>query len=153
MVSIWSTELKRIAALKPLSIDHHHGLALARKARSAANSDPNDIAQQKIWSELEVHAKTVLYTHFKIEETCLANELSALNDPNVTVLLQRMHDEHAALRKLLSPGSPRTAAHLMQIAELLTQHIRFEERELFEIAQTRLDPQALDTIANSCNNN
>lgn len=139
--------MKRIAALKPLSMEHHQGLALAREARAAAKTDPDGPEQRKLWSKLEAHATNVLELHFEIEETTLASALSALNDPHITVLLERMHQEHAALRALLSPEGPRTAEQLMHAGELLAQHIRFEERELFELAQTRLDQRALDAIA------
>ncbi len=139
--------MKRIAALKSLSMEHHQGLALARAARMAAKTDPVDPEQQKIWFELEAHAAKVLESHFEIEETVLASALSALNDPHITALLERMYQEHTTLRALLSPGGPRTAEQLAHAGELLAQHIRFEERELFELAQARLDQSALDAIA------
>lgn len=132
-------------------MDHHQGLALAHEAKTIAKTvtktNPDTLAQQKIWSKLEAHAITVLESHFKTEETVLASALSALKDPHITALLERMHAEHATLRTLLSPRSPRTTAQLIQVSELLAQHIRFEERELFELAQTRLDQQTLDAIA------
>lgn len=128
-------------------MEHHQGLALARAARTAAKADANSPEQQKIWSELEAHAANVLESHFEIEETALAPALSTLNDSHITMLLERMHQEHAALRALLSPGGPRTAEQLAHAGELLAQHIRFEERELFELAQARLDQSALDAIA------
>jgi hemerythrin-like domain-containing protein len=139
--------LKRISALKSLSMEHHQGLALAREAKAAAKTDPDDPTQQKIWSKLESHATDVLKFHFEIEETALASALNALNDPHISALLERMYQEHAALRALLSPSSPRTTEQLTHAGELLAQHIRFEERELFELAQTRLDQRALDAIA------
>lgn len=142
--------MKRIDALRPLSIDHHHGLVLAHKAKSAANGDLNEDELRTIWSALETHARDTLTTHFDVEETCLAAALSALNDAHIASLLQRMRDEHAALRALLSPDAPRTPHHLKQVGELLAQHIRFEERELFDIAQNRLDPAALAAIADAC---
>ncbi len=144
--------MKRIAALKSLSMDHHHGLALAREAKAVAKTDPDAPERQRIWSKLETHAVTVLESHFKIEETVLASALSALKDPHITALLERMYKEHATLRALLSPECPRTAGQLVQVSELLALHIRFEERELFELAQTRLDQQALDVIARATQN-
>ncbi len=139
--------MKRIAALKSLSMEHHQGLTLARAARAAAKMDPDGPEQQEIWYRLEAHVTDVLESHFEIEETVLASALSALNDPHITALLERMYQEHAALRALLSPGGPRTAEQLTHAGELLSQHIRFEERELFELAQTRLDQHALDAVA------
>ena len=142
--------MRRIDALRPLSIDHHHGLVLAHKAKSAANGDHNDDELQAVWSALETHARDTLATHFDVEETCLTAALNALNDAHITSLLQRMRDEHAVLRTLLSPTAARTPHHLKQVGELLARHIRFEERELFDIAQNRLDPTALAIIADAC---
>lgn len=142
--------MKRITALRALSIDHHHTLTLARKAKIAASDDQNAYQQLKIWGELEKHAQDILKDHFRIEEIHIATALAALNDPRIEPLIQRLYQEHARLLDLLSPDSPRTAMQLKQTGELLAQHIRFEERELFEIAQKELDPQTLDVIARIC---
>ncbi len=143
--------MKRVPALKPLSMDHHHGLALARKAKKAvSDGKTQNTDQQQIWTELLAHAKSVLISHFDIEESYLAAALKALNDPHVDQLVRRLYAEHETLRQLLSPNGVRNTANLKMLGELLEQHIRFEERELFEIAQTKLDNQALQTIAAAC---
>jgi len=141
--------LKRIAALRHLSIDHHHGLALARRAKLAARTTQNEAELQAIWSELDTHVQVILKPHFDIEETILANALGALNDPQINRLIERLFQEHAEILDLLSTHHPRSVRHLNQAGELLAQHIRFEERELFEIAQKRLDSQVLEAIANA----
>ncbi|MCP5246594.1 MAG: hemerythrin domain-containing protein [Burkholderiales bacterium] len=142
--------MKRIAALKALSIDHHHGLVLARKAKmvGTAGLQPNEL--QEIRMELRSHAETVLISHFEIEESCIAAALNTLNDPDIDQLINRLYREHEALRQLFSSVDICNTAHLKQLGELLEQHIRFEERELFEVAQTRLDDQALQAIAAAC---
>ena len=140
--------MKRNPALKALSIDHHHGLVLARKARMAATAgDPQNTEQQKIWAELRAHAHHTLMHHFDIEESYIAAKLKILNDPHANQLADRLYREHETLRGLLAPDSAQTATNLKQLGELLTQHIRFEERELFEIAQMKLDENALLAIA------
>ena len=142
--------MKRIAALKALSIDHHHGLVLARKAKMAGTSGLQQSELQEIRNELQSHAENVLTPHFEIEESCIAAALNALNDPDIDKLVNRLYREHDALRLLFSSIDMCNAAHLKQLGELLEQHIRFEERELFEAAQTRLDNQALRAIATAC---
>lgn len=142
--------MKRIAALRTLSTDHHHGLLLAHKAKQAATAASQNTDHQEIWSALLDHAAQVLESHFKIEENCVAAALDALNDPQITPLVKRLFTEHATLRTLLSAESPRNTANLKHLGELLEQHIRFEERELFEVAQKRLDPQTLEMIADAC---
>ncbi|PTN13174.1 hemerythrin domain-containing protein [Nitrosomonas aestuarii] len=143
--------MKRAAALKALSMDHHYGLVLARKAKMAASGEKTQNSEkQQIWTELLAHAKSVLISHFVIEESYLAAALKALNDPNVDQLVDQLYAEHETLRQLLSPNTVRDTANLKMLGELLEQHIRFEERELFEIAQMKLDDQTLQTIAAAC---
>ncbi|MCP5242001.1 MAG: hypothetical protein H6940_00970 [Burkholderiales bacterium] len=51
---------------------------------------------------------------------------------------------------MLSPDSNCSTANLQSLGELLERHIRFEERELFEAAQTALDEDTLQAIASAC---
>ncbi|SER38097.1 Hemerythrin HHE cation binding domain-containing protein [Nitrosomonas sp. Nm51] len=142
--------MKRSPALKALSIDHHHGLVLAHKAKKAAAQELSGNELQAIWMELQEHADAVLAAHFEIEESYIAAAFAAFGDPHLIQLADRLTAEHAALRQLLSPDTPRNAANLKQLGELLQQHIRFEERELFEAAQTALDEDTLQAIATAC---
>jgi len=142
--------LKRIPALKPLSMDHHLGLVLAIKAKKTATQDLSSDEQQAVWTALLAHAEDVLLSHFDIEESYLATALSKCGDPHLDQLVERLYQEHASLRSLLSPDSDRNATNLQSLGELLEQHIRFEERELFEAAQTALDDDTLQAIAAVC---
>ncbi len=133
-------------------MDHHYGLVLARKARAAAaTGDSQNTGQQQIWTELHAHAHDTLWHHFDIEESHIAARLKQLDDPHANQLANRLYSEHETLRRLLAPDSAQNAANLKQLGELLAEHIRFEERELFEIAQTKLDNNALQAIAAACN--
>ncbi|SES65591.1 Hemerythrin HHE cation binding domain-containing protein [Nitrosomonas marina] len=139
--------MKRNTALKALSIEHHHGLVLANKAKKAVMQELGNDDLQIVWNELQEHADEVLISHFEIEESYIAAAFTALGDPHLKQLADRLIAEHAALRQLLSPDTPRSAASLKQLGELLQRHIRFEERELFEAAQTVLDEDTLQAIA------
>lgn len=142
--------MKRIAAFKALSIDHHHGLVLARKAKMAAVENLHETKSQEIWDELQTHAKKVLIPHFEIEESYIATALNAINDPDIDQLVNRLLSEHEVLRQLFTSVDACNTAHLKQLGELLEQHIRFEERELFEVAQKKLDDQSLQAISVAC---
>lgn len=142
--------MKRIAALKALSIDHHHGLVLARKAKMAAAENLHETELQEIRKELQSHAENVLMPHFEIEESYIAAALNAINDPDIDLLVTRLYREHEALRLLFASIDMCNAAHLKQLSELLEQHIRFEERELFEVAQKKLDHKTLQAISTAC---
>ena len=142
--------MKRNPALKALSIDHHHGLVLAHKAKKAAAQELSGNELQAVWAQLQEHADAVLAAHFEIEESYLAPALSACGDTHLDQLVDRLYKEHASLRSLLSPDSNRNTANLQSLGELLERHIRFEERELFEAAQTALDEDTLQAIATAC---
>lgn len=141
--------MKRSPELRDLSEDHHHGLVLARKAKQAAAGGDGD-AVTRVWVEVEMQFAAELAPHFLIEETLLAPGLETAGE---SALTKRLYDEHRALRACVRAGSGRTAADLERFGELLENHIRFEERELFEAAQKRLSPEALGAIAEACRAN
>lgn len=130
--------MKRHAALIQHSRDHHHALKLARLARFAADSGlPAAIAQAaETITEQFPHA---LEPHFQEEETGL---LVRLSENGQHELVKRTLDEHARLRELNRSllADPTDAAAITAFATLLHDHVRFEERELFEIAQNLLYP-------------
>ncbi len=134
--------MKRAPELRALSEDHHHGLVLARKAK-LAGTDPG-AAIDATWAEVEAKFEAELEPHFQIEEELLAPPLAAIGEQ---ALVGRLFVEHAALRACVAAGAPRTREALAGFGDLLEAHIRFEERELFETAQTRLDAGALRAIA------
>jgi hemerythrin-like domain-containing protein len=122
---------------------------LARKARQAAAG--KDLhAVDEAWVEVELHFAIELAPHFQIEESLIAPHLEAAGDLGLT---KRLFEEHRALRAFVRPVRARSSADLLRFGELLDTHIRFEESELFEVAQKRLSPEALGAIAEACRAN
>lgn len=130
--------MKRHPALRQLSSDHHTGLVLARQARLAANGSADE--QQATWSLLVERFGAELEPHFRLEENGL---LVALERAGEALLVERTLREHKEVRALVAQDRPEGLA---RFAELLTAHIRFEERELFERAQTVLDAGELSEL-------
>jgi len=137
--------MKRALELRGLSDDHHRGLVLARKAKQAAEGE-GDLSASEAWSEIESQFAAELAPHFLIEETFLAPQLEAAG---AGVLTRRLYDEHRALRACVRPGGGRAPEDLARFGELLEDHIRFEERELFEAAQKLLTHEALAAVADA----
>jgi hemerythrin-like domain-containing protein len=123
--------MQRHPSLRPLSSDHHAGLVLARKARQAATGRIDD--QQDAWTTLVARFRAELEPHFQLEEDEL---LPAMWRKGETSLVERTLIEHEDMRALIAENR---TENLTRFAELLTAHIRFEEHELFERAQERLD--------------
>lgn len=131
--------MKRHAALIQHSRDHHHALKLARLARFAADSGSPEAIGQAARTIAEQFPRT-LEPHFQDEEAGLLPQLAAVEQ---NALVVRTLDEHARLRELNRKlaTEPTNAATLSAFSTLLHDHVRFEERELFEIAQTLLYPE------------
>lgn len=128
--------MRRCDALRALSSEHHLALALAAQLRRAAGTPQ----AEKIWQETRQRFATELEPHFQAEEARL---LPALERAGETGLAQRTRAEHAELRRMMHAGE---MPDLPGFAELLAQHIRFEERELFEAAQRAIPPAALAAL-------
>jgi hemerythrin-like domain-containing protein len=130
--------MNRAEALRDLSRDHHHALVLARRAKLADAS-----TAAPIWEDVDARLRTELEPHFQIEERLLAPALSAIGEG---VLVQRLLDDHAALRALVA-SRQRGVEELVRFGRRLEEHVRFEEHELFEVAQRSLSDAVLAEVA------
>lgn len=123
--------MKRSAALVELSREHHTALSLAQRARrAAANGDPESIAAMA--ATLRERFATALKPHFVEEEVRLLPVLSAAGEAE---LVARTLADHAELEGLAAQLEAPDAALLLAFADCLTEHVRFEERELFPAAE------------------
>ncbi|OHC63295.1 MAG: hemerythrin HHE cation binding region [Rhodocyclaceae bacterium] len=129
--------MKRHAALLQLSREHHHALKLSRLARFASDAG-HALAIAEAAEKIIEAFPEVLEPHFQSEENDL---LPALAAAGANALVERTLAEHAELRdlnrRLIEPDSE----ILARFATLLHDHVRFEEREVFETAQQLLYPE------------
>lgn len=128
---------KRHPALIPLSHDHHHGLALALRCRKHAlgQLNPGDpAAMEACAAEAARFFEEKLTVHFEAEETVLFPLMAAHEECRELVV--RLEGEHRMFARLVArgPGGPRK--FLFDFGDLLEQHIRSEERELFPAFET-----------------
>ncbi len=138
--------MKRIAELQSLSRDHHHGLVLARRARRVA-AGKLGFSVSGAWSEVERRFRQDLEPHFTIEEKYLVPLLLGAGQ---TEMVKRLEEEHARLRGLVGDSVGPELARLAEFGRLLEEHIRFEERELFEFVQKHLPPSSLKGLEEAC---
>jgi hemerythrin-like domain-containing protein len=134
--------LQRDPRLQGLSSDHQHALVLAlraeRVARGKSTETPEDLWRAIVRAFAEEHEP-----HFATEERYLLPALAAVGESS---LVDRTVRDHAALRELVADTSREVADRLLAFADLLEAHVRFEEREMFEVAQSRLAADVLDAI-------
>lgn len=129
--------MKRHAALLQLSREHHHALKLSRLARFAADSGVEIAIAEAAEKIIDLFASE-LEPHFQTEEIEL---LPALTAAGASPLVERTLAEHAELRDLNRRLAEPDCEILARFATLLHDHVRFEERELFETAQDLLYPE------------
>lgn len=140
--------MKRHPALQPLSRQHHLGLVIANKAKFATDDDKLTHHQA-----LVDYLKTAIPTHFEIERTRLADViLTKLSDDKAVKLAKQMLDEHDYIETLLANTDP-SVDDVKALATALYDHIRFEERELFPIAEEMLSDDELFAIYEASDEN
>ena len=132
--------IKRHQALVSLSRDHHYGLLLVWKIKQGL---ANAIAPERISNYVLYFFDKDLQQHFKEEEQLLFPKLPAGN-----ALRQQAEKEHTVIYDLIDQlGRDKTNEKLLlQFAETLKDHIRFEERELFAYMQQTLTESELEMI-------
>jgi hemerythrin-like domain-containing protein len=137
--------MKRSAALAPLSRDHHVALEAALRLSRATTEDLGE-AVARFTEFFDDHGRE----HFEIEEQIMLPALEG--DDQLQAMGDRMCAEHEQIRdaaERLTADSPPTDEALPlanQLGRLLNDHVRFEEREVFELIEARLDPEALEAL-------
>lgn len=132
--------MKRSQALVALSRDHHKALAVAQKLRRVEDAPEAAALFQAYW---EQHGAG----HFRVEEEVLLPTWAQLGEINHEAAA-RLAREHLAIRtaalKLVEQPELDLARDLGQ---LLADHVRFEERELFGLIEKDLGPSELELLA------
>ena len=131
--------IKRSPQLAPLSREHHEGLLLVWKIQQGLrfNVDPERIRQYILW-----YWQNHIKPHFYQEEKIIQPYIPMENE-----LVQRMIKEHELIREFilgLDQGTNKTI--FTSLADLLNDHIRLEERQLFAFLDQILSKDQLDVI-------
>jgi hemerythrin-like domain-containing protein len=134
----------RDKSLIPLSHQHQRALALCVRIDRA---QPIPIKDLQSWqTEIEQHFDQEINIHFTAEEQVLfptARQFSEL-----APLVEELIADHAALRESFNQAKTRamSAESLPAFAQQLSNHIRKEERQLFERLQQLMSKTDLATL-------
>jgi hypothetical protein len=133
--------MKRHAALQDLSRDHQLLLMQARHIRWLEEGHPRADSFDAVLAGLLTFWQSDGELHLREEEAVLMPALNALPQH-----MQRFYEEHAALRHaIVQLQTQHDAPTLFAFGRLLHDHVRWEERDLFEQAQANLsEAQLLD---------
>lgn len=145
--------MKRHPALRSLSGEHHHGLVLAhllKHGRKSFTSSEVLYSAEELKNELIKFFKKDLTSHFQKEEQVLLSYFPKEE------LMKRMISEHKQMEfcfdeicQLDDEGFLKIK--LRQFQELLENHIRFEEKELFTMMENSLNENQLSELENKLN--
>jgi iron-sulfur cluster repair protein YtfE (RIC family) len=130
--------MKRHQSLIALSHDHHHGLMLAQLIKKGApeyKGMPSDLAGKVAYTK-ESWEKELKF-HFENEENILFPFVKGKNE-SVDGLIEVILAEHIQIKKLImSLDKTNNYEEILdQLGNMLEQHIRKEERQLFQKIQS-----------------
>ena len=138
--------MKRHPALIPLSHDHHHALAQARRLdREAARDAPE---RRKAAAAFLTFFARDTRTHFRDEEERFFPLLVDAEAPATELLTRALLEHqhlHALVRTLESEVAQGdvSATTMRKLAGTLEEHVRFEERALFPLIESVTPEDAL----------
>jgi iron-sulfur cluster repair protein YtfE (RIC family) len=130
--------------LIPLSHQHQHALALCVRIQRASPIAEADLdAWQKEIAQLFASEIDV---HFAAEEQILFPAACGFSELNP--LVQELVSDHAALRQLFAQISADkiSSQNVAMLAQRLSDHVRKEERQLFEALQKLMSPDDLTRV-------
>lgn len=120
--------MKRDPALTGLSHDHHDALFAALKLKRATE-ETAAAAREALATYWEGHGRA----HFRLEEEVLFPAYARHGDPYDELIARALCD-HVAIRQMVAavsedPQAPPERLHAL--GELMSEHVRLEERQLF----------------------
>ncbi len=129
--------MKRSPALIPLSREHHEALVLARRAcdPDRPGAGPAGVREQVLrrWAE---HIEA----HFRLEEQAL---LPALAQAGAPTEAEEGARQHRTIRLLIDELKTLGTAALPAWGDAMRDHVQWEERHLFPLAERLVDLPAL----------
>jgi len=130
--------------LIPLSHQHQHALALCVQIERALQAGTADL--EALQAQIRTMFNLEIRWHFAAEEEALFPEAAAFAE--LKALVEQLLAEHARLRDDFDRAERRQldAAALRDFGQLLSAHIRKEERELFEVCQRLFPPEKLAQV-------
>ncbi|MBV9086316.1 MAG: hemerythrin domain-containing protein [Acidobacteriaceae bacterium] len=133
--------------LIPLSHQHQHALALCVRITRAVESGSADL--DAFQAEMATIMRDEIDYHFRAEEKILFP--AAERFPSLLELVKHLRSEHGTLRGFFARAEMRKldGRALKAFAETLSQHIRREERELFEGSQQVMSAEELERLGNA----
>lgn len=129
--------MKRNKNIVSLSQDHHFGLLCGWNVKKGIK---NNISYERIRKYINFYWHTHLHEHFKAEEEILF-------PLGKHEYIDQALGEHIEIKELIEAINQVEEVTLLELfADLITKHIRFEERILFPYLEETLDENTLNEV-------
>ena len=142
--------MTRHETLIPLTHDHHHALAQARRLQDVAQLSDVTERRNLVNDFLNFYFGRAV-RHFREEEELFFAPL--IDEPEARDLVLRAVADHLRLHALVRAVKRQLASgeadqeKVSEISRLLTEHVRFEEKELFPLIERLLPEDQLQDLA------
>ncbi|WP_395834435.1 hemerythrin domain-containing protein [Archangium violaceum] len=134
--------MMRDTRLRGLSAEHQDALLFGRRLLEVSTAPEQEL--NPAWEVLRRRFFAEVQPHFLTEEQELLPALESLGEE---ALVARVWEDHEALRALVTDEAEPLRIRLEKLGLRLIAHVRFEEAQVFELAQRRLPPEVLERIA------
>lgn len=134
----------RDKSLVPLSRQHQHALALCVRINRAAPIAETDLRAWQI--EIGQHFQAEIRIHFVAEEQFVFPAARSFSELNA--LVDELLSDHAWLREHFAQAEAQrlSGTEIKEFARRLSEHIRKEERQLFERLQELMSAEELELM-------
>ena len=136
---------KRHPSLVPLTHDHHHVLAAARRAGEAARSGDETQVRDQAASFLELYRSEILL-HFREEEEVVFPLLLDRYEMPPELLIKVLSEHEVIHNRMHHLATEPSAELLKEVSELFQAHIRLEEKQVFPLVEEAVPAADLDRI-------
>ncbi len=137
--------IKRNAHIVKLSRDHHASLLFCWKIRQGIKYH---VALERLIKYIQYFWQHHFSIHFKEEEQFL---FAPIKDE----VVRKAIDEHQKIETFIEnislPGTENQKERMLEIAEMVNDHVRYEERILFPHLEKKLSDQQLEKIGREIN--
>jgi hemerythrin-like domain-containing protein len=135
--------------LVPLSHQHQRVLALCVRLDRAVHAGEVDLESWQ--AEIQQHFESEVSVHFAAEEKVIFPAAGQVQE--LKSIIAELRTEHDSLRRLFSQAAQRELdlTNLTEFVEKLAQHIRKEERQLFEGMQAAMSAEQLTRLGTELN--
>lgn len=137
--------IKRNVNIVKLSKDHHASLMFCWKMRQGIKYH---VAIERLIKYVQYFWAHHFSKHFKEEEEFFFKPLK-------DEVVQKAIDDHQKIKTFIDqvtfPGTENEEDILLELAEMVDQHVRYEERILFPHLEEKLSDEQLETIGKQIN--